>query len=130
MPPVRARFFLEGAEAHLVEIPGRPQPIPTKVDEGHLETSANAVIPGTVVRPGLEMVIEVDPEGTLDPSLGVATRIPAEGRLSVDVREMPLFDLTVIPFLWNAEQHGFGSLGLHRRYGHRPTESRPAAGDR
>ena len=99
MPPVRARFYLEGAEAHLAEIQGRPHPIPTEVDEGHLEMSANAMIPGTVVRPELEMVIEVDPEGTLDPSLGVTRRIPAEGRLAVDVREMPLFDLTVIPFL-------------------------------
>ena len=47
------------------------------------------------------MVIEIDPDGTLDPSLGVATRIPETGRMAVEVHEMPLFDLTVIPFLWS-----------------------------
>ena len=55
-----------------------------------------------MVQPGLEMVIEVDPEGTLDPALGVAKRIPETGRLEVDVREMPPFDLTLIPFVWSA----------------------------
>ena len=55
------------------------------------------------MQPGLEMVIEIDPDGTLDPSLGVATRIPETGRMVVEVHEMPLFDLTVIPFLWSPD---------------------------
>ena len=53
------------------------------------------------VQPGLEIVIEIDPDGALDSSLGVARRIPETGRLAVEVRAMPLFDLTVIPFLWS-----------------------------
>ena len=68
------------------------------MDEGDLAKSANADIPGHLIQPGLEIVIEVDPEGTLDPALGVATRIPQEGRLAVEVHEMPSFDLTLIPF--------------------------------
>ena len=102
IPLVRARFHLNGTETHAVDIPGTAAPIPTEIDEGDMSKSANAVIPGAVVRPGLEVVIEVDPDGTLDPGLGVAERIPATGRLAVEVREMPLFDLTVIPFLWAA----------------------------
>ena len=57
-----------------------------------------------MVRPGLEMVIEVDPDGTLDPGLGVARRIPENGRLAVEVAEMLLFDLTLIPFIWTQTQ--------------------------
>ena len=102
LPPVRASFYVDGALAHLADIQDKPGPIPTAVDEGSLATSANRVIPADVVRPGLEMVVEIDPEGSLDPGLGVTRRIPEEGRLPVDVREMPLFDLTVIPFLWSA----------------------------
>ena len=101
IPAVRARFYLNGRETHVESIPGKSAPIPTEVDESSLSTSANAEIPGHVVQPGLEMVIEVDPQGTLDPALGVATRIPVEGRLSVEVRAMPLFDLTLIPFVWS-----------------------------
>ncbi len=100
LPPVRASFHVNGALAHVADLPGKPGPIPTDVDEGSLAGSANGVIPGEVVQPGLEMVIEVDPDETLDPSLGVARRIPETGRLAVDVRAMPILDLTVIPFLW------------------------------
>ncbi len=103
MPPIRARFYRADAETHVVYIPGTSVPIPEEIDESDLSRSANAVIPSEVVRPGLEMVIEIDPDGTLDPSLGVTERIPHKGRLAVDVREMPLFDLTVIPFVWTAD---------------------------
>ena len=102
MPPVRTRFYHDGLETHVAEIPGTSTPIPTAVDESSLSGSGNVWIPGHVVQPGIEMVIEVDPEGTLDPELGVARRIPGTGRLEVDVREMPPFDLTLIPFVWSA----------------------------
>ena len=100
IPLVRARFYLNGRETHVEDIPGKSTPIPTAVDESSLSKSANAEIPAEVIEPGLEMVIEVDPEGTLDEDLGVAKRIPETGRLAVEVRDMPVFDLTVIPFVW------------------------------
>jgi len=103
IPPVRARFFVNGTETHVENIAGRSTAIPTKVYEGSLSKSANADIPESVIQPGLEMVIEVDPDGTLDPALGVATRIPETGRLPADVRAMPLFDLTLIPFIWSQD---------------------------
>ena len=104
IPAVRARFYLRGRETHVVDIPGKSDPIPTEVDESSLSKSANAEIPERVVQPGLEMAIEIDPNGTLDRSLGVAKRIPATGRLAVDVRRMPLFDLTLVPLIWTDTQ--------------------------
>ncbi|MDE2751723.1 MAG: Ig-like domain-containing protein, partial [Gemmatimonadota bacterium] len=83
IPLVRARFYVGGQETHVVDIPGKSDPIPPEVDEGSLSRSANAEIPARVIQPGLEMVIEVDPDGTLDPGLGVARRIPETGRLPV-----------------------------------------------
>ena len=100
IPPVRARFFVDGSEQHVAQIPAGANPIPTSVDEGELPQSANIAIPGQFVRPGLEMVVEIDPEDTLDPALGVPTRIPETGRMAVEVREMPVLRLTVVPFLW------------------------------
>ena len=99
MPAVRARFLLDGVETHVAEIASSPVPIPGDVDEGDLAASANAEIPGEIIQPGLEMVIEIDPEGVLDPTVGVARRIPADGRRTVDVRAMPPLDLTLVPFL-------------------------------
>ena len=111
LPPVRATFYLGGAEVHRVEIAGKSTPVPTTIDEGSLEASANADIPGSVVQPGLEMVIEIDPEGTLDPALGVTRRIPQDGRLPVRVATIPNLDFTLVPFLWR-EDPDSAVLGL------------------
>ena len=99
MPQVRALFYLDGIETHRADIPAGPARIPTAIDEGAFDRSANAVIPGEIVRPGLEMSVYIDPEGTLDPGLGVPGRLPETGWLPIDAREMPPLDLTVIPFL-------------------------------
>ena len=111
IPLVRARFYLGGRETHVQDIPGKSDPIPTEVDESSLSRSANAEIAGRVIQPGLEMVIEVDPDNTLDPGLGVAKRIPETGRLAVDVKALPPFDLTLIPFIW-AETHDSSIVDL------------------
>ena len=100
LPDVRARFYRNGRETHVADLRSTSVPIPTQVDESSLDKSVNTEIPGRVIQPALEMVIEVDPGGTLDPSLGVAKRIPETGRMAVDVRAMPVFDLTLVPFIW------------------------------
>ena len=100
MPDVTATFHVDGAERHTVRMPASAQVIPAEVEEGDLALSVNAEIPAEVVAPGLEMVIEIDPDGTLDPALGVTKRIPESGRMPVDVRAVPPFQLTLIPFLW------------------------------
>ena len=105
IPPVRARFYVDGTEIHVVDIPARTAALPTEVYEGDLSRSSNAEIPGEIIHPGLEMVVEIDPEGTLDPGLVTASRIPDTGRMAVDVREMPVMRLTVIPFLWSVDPH-------------------------
>ena len=101
LPDVRATFFVGGSEVHVANVPARSGPIPTAVDEGDMSKSVNALIPATVIRPGLEMIVEVDPEQKLDPELGVTGRIPESGRMAVDVRSAPPLDLTFIPFLWS-----------------------------
>ncbi|MXW56736.1 MAG: hypothetical protein F4Z59_08815, partial [Gemmatimonadales bacterium] len=105
IPRVQAWFYLNGTDRYVADIPATSTPIPAVIDESSLSSSANRVIPGEIVQPGLEMVIEIDPDRTLDPGLGVGKRIPETGRLALDVREMPVFDLTVIPFLWSADPH-------------------------
>ncbi|MDE0249184.1 MAG: leucine-rich repeat domain-containing protein [Gammaproteobacteria bacterium] len=100
MPPVRATFYQDGDIIHEVDIPGKSDPIPAAIDESSLSKSVNAEIPGWVIQPGLEVVIEPDPDGTLDPALGVARRIPATGRMAVNVHAVPVFELTLLPFIW------------------------------
>ena len=100
MPPVRATFYKDGVEVHTANIGGQTMNIPYQVNEASLLNSANAVVPGSVVMPGLEMVVEIDPDQTLDPALGIVARLPQTGRTVLDVRSVPPFELTLIPFLW------------------------------
>ena len=101
MPAVRARFYHGGEEVHRVDNEAGTAEIPAALDESSLARSSNREVPGWVIQPGLEMVVEIDPEGTLDPGLGVHKRIPAEGRSRIDVLAMPPLDLTVVPMLWS-----------------------------
>ena len=100
LPEVRATFYVDDAQVHLAEIPAGTGNIPKKVDEGSLSSSANADIPASVVRPGLEMVLDIDPAGELDPELGIPSRIPATGRMAVDVADLGDLQLTLVPFLY------------------------------
>ncbi|MDE2982076.1 MAG: Ig-like domain-containing protein [Gemmatimonadota bacterium] len=108
MPPVRATFYRGEAETHSVLIGGSSQQVPWGRAEGDLGRTANAVVPARVIAPGTEMVVEVDPDGTLDPSLGIGGRIPAEGRMALDIRTMPPFNVTAVPFLWQEEPDSSG----------------------
>ena len=67
IPDVRARFYLDGSEVEIIDIPGKATAIPTKIDEGDLWKSVNAKVPASTVKPGLEVVVEID---SLDTSLG------------------------------------------------------------
>ena len=100
MPRVCANFYLKGTElgswCERAEMPS----VPERVMEEDLEASANVLIEGTFIQPGLEMDIEIDPDGVLDPSLGITRRLPPTGRVAVDVRDVPPFNLTLVPFIW------------------------------
>ncbi|MDE2985864.1 MAG: hypothetical protein OXU69_14265 [Gemmatimonadota bacterium] len=99
-PDVRAHFYLNGAAAHVIDVAGKPGPVPGEVDEGDAAMSVNAMVPGWLIQPGLEMVVEIDPNGEVDESVNMARRIPGEGRIEVNVTEMPAMELTVIPWVW------------------------------
>ena len=103
IPPVRATFFVDGAEVHVEDIAAGSSPIPTEVQEGELDLSPHAVISADVIQPGLEMIVEIDPDGTLDPNLGVSKRIPESGRMAVDVRAVPPLLLTLLPMVWTGD---------------------------
>ena len=98
-PPVRARFYLGAGETYTVDVAGPAGTVPSRVEEGRLDASVNVAIPAEVVRPGVELVVEVDPEDTLGPDLGTAKRIPAAGRQVIDARAVPALHLTYLPIV-------------------------------
>ncbi len=100
MPPMTARFFLNGALVHVTNLRTEGKVIPPLIDAGDLEATANAMIPSSVIQPTLEMVIEIDPDGTFEASFPLPDRLPASGAIPVDVREIPPMKLTLVPLVW------------------------------
>ena len=105
MPQVQAVFYNGDQVVHSVEIPAHDTAVPEQIEEGVLAYSANAEVPGTVVSPGLEMVVNIDSAGSSDADAGAFMRIPENGRQSLDARTVPPFNLTLVPFLWTESPH-------------------------
>ena len=99
----RATLFVRGQEVHSASLKPPASGIPVAVEEGRLVHSFNARIPGHVLEPGLEMVVELDPDGVLPLKSGSRSRFPASGRLALDVRKLPPLNLTIVPVLYHTE---------------------------
>ena len=98
-----ATFFVRGREVYSASLEPPASGIPVEVEEGRLAHSFNARIPGHVLEPGLEMVVELDPDGAMPLKAGSSSRFPASGRLALDVRELPPLNLTIVPVLYRTE---------------------------
>ena len=96
-PPIRARFYLGGAEVHRADIPAAAGTVPARVEEGELDASAHVAIPAEVLQPGLELVVEIDPDETLGLGRRITRRIPETGRQAIDVRAVPPLHLEYLP---------------------------------
>ena len=90
-------------EVYSVTVPGGSKRIPTEIDEGSLESSVNVEIPGDAIRPGVNVDIEIDPGGTLDPGLGIPRSIDLTSWDEVTVVALPDFPLTLVPFLYEPD---------------------------
>ena len=98
LPKVTAIFYdSDGNQTHTVDMDAKAGPIPTEMYEGDMDMSQNVLIPGEYIQPGLQYVIDIDPDGALDPSLEVDTRIPAEGMFPADVQDQGTLGLVFVP---------------------------------
>lgn len=98
-PHVRATFYLDGEVVRSEKIGPESEVLSDSVEEGRLDRSYEALVPRELVRPGLELVVDLDTEGAVPQSTGSETRIPAVGRTRLNVVEMPVLDQTFVPTL-------------------------------
>ena len=103
LPPAKATFYVNDSETYSVKIDGTSGTIPTEIDEGSLAKSLNVTIPASVIEEGLSVVIDIDPNSTIDAEILAAKRIPKSGELDLGVEGVPDFQLTVIPFLYTED---------------------------
>ena len=70
---------------------------PDSIVESELSGSVNGVIPGSVLQPGVRMVVELDPEGLVPLSSTAQIRYPSEGTAALRVVQPPLFRQIFVP---------------------------------
>ncbi|MDE2764293.1 MAG: M66 family metalloprotease [Gemmatimonadota bacterium] len=100
-PPAVQVTLLQGNDVVLERLlPGKPGSIPTGFDESDLRLSFNVEVPGSVIQPGLRMVVELDPEGVVPLAPGSRTRYPETGSTELVVVRPPLFRQVFVPTLF------------------------------
>ena len=92
-----------GEEVHRVVLTRDDNQIPVEAYESDLDASYNAVIPAEVIVPGVEMVVEVDPESKVPLTAESQTRFPDEGSDSLHVVNVAAMKLTLVPVMELAE---------------------------
>ena len=102
-PRPLATFYADGAPIHEMRLDPAADRIPTEPDEGRLDRSFNGVVPGRVLQPGVELVVELDPDGAVPAVPGSSRRVPAEGRLKLDVLTVPPMALTMVPVAYSED---------------------------
>ncbi len=97
-PRAYADFLRDGEVIHTAAM-GPPHVIPDAVTEKWRLQSFNAEIPGEVIQPGVELFVEMDPDGVVPLKSGSQARIPAEGALELNVIELPVHFQTLVPVI-------------------------------
>ena len=96
-PAVRVSLFQGDTEVFREVLSTMTGRTPSQVVEGELDGSVNGVIPGSVIQPGVAMVVELDPEGVVPLAPGSQTRYPAVGATKLKVAEPQLFRQIMVP---------------------------------
>jgi hypothetical protein len=97
-PGVRLRVYNGTTLQQTVTIPASASSVTTLINEGVPLYSWNVVVDGAHIQPGLAIAAEIDPDGVITESDETDNAYPAAGTTrTVDVREVPRFDLTLVP---------------------------------
>ena len=96
-PSVRIRVFQDDQEIFQQVFPSIRDRTPSEVIESELDSSVNGLIPAAVMRPGVRMVVELDPEGVVPLAPGSQTRYPAEGSMELEMVELQPFRHIIVP---------------------------------
>lgn len=102
-PRPLATFHLDGEVIHTLRLDPPEDLLPVEIEEGRGDRSFNGEVPGWVLQPGVEFAVEPDPDGVVPTLPGSDRRVPAEGWLPLDVREVPPLDLKIVPVLRGAD---------------------------
>lgn len=104
-PTARAFFYENGSVIETIDIPA-PGPLPAEVDPSAFDQSWNAVVPGSLLRPGVSLRVVAVPDQPT--AAGDPRQFPRNGTpLALNVTDVPPFKITLLP----VEHRPTGSRG-------------------
>jgi hypothetical protein len=104
-PVVRVRLYEGDALIETLTIAGPGDSVPTRREEGRLDATWNVPVPGSLIRPGLTFLADVDPTNTIAEANETDNAFPATGtRGPLSVRRAAPLSITLIPVRQSANQ--------------------------
>ncbi len=105
-PPVRATFYREGQAVYTATDTALAFPTDLSEDEPYdfeslppPDPTINIPVPDSVIKAGLEVVVEIDPDSTITWGDESKLRFPETGRLALTVQDVPIFRQMIVPTL-------------------------------
>ena len=97
-PTVRVRFYNGGSLQHTLTAVAPLSSVPLTLSQASLHNSWNVVVPAALIRPGLSVLVDVDPGNAVVEANETDNQFPSAGTpLQLDVRDVPLFQIRFIP---------------------------------
>jgi peptidase M66-like protein len=102
-PSVRVRFYNGSTLVNTFNIAAPSVSVPTAVDESVLTGSWNAVLTGSLLQPGLRMLVDVDPANAVVEANEGDNTLPANGTpAALDVRTVAPINVRLVPVVQSA----------------------------
>ena len=96
-PAVQVTLLQENDVVFERLLPPETDRVPSSINESNTIGSYDVEVPGSVIRPGVRMVVELDPEGVVPLAPGSRIRYPEEGSMELGVVEPQLFRQIFVP---------------------------------
>lgn len=96
-PSVHVTLLQDGDVVLEERLPPETEVIPTDPIESSRAASYDVAVPGSLVQPGLSLVVELDPEGVVRHAPGSRRRYPEEGSMELDFVDPPLLRQIFVP---------------------------------
>ena len=98
-PQVRVRFYVNGAlQGSPVIIAAPSHAVPRSIAEGTLASSWNVSVPGSMIKPGLSILADLDPAKTIPEARRDNNSFPASGKpLALTVKSLSTFSVRFVP---------------------------------
>ena len=104
-PTVRVRLFDDGNLVRTLSIDAPSGSVPLRREDGTLNSTWNIPIPADLIRPGLAILADVDPDNVVAEEDETDNAFPTTGTpLALTVRNVPALALTLVPVRQSANQ--------------------------